>query len=142
MVALEALQPHEFDGFTRELGPAGPVHAMEFQEQLHVLLHGAPRQQGGVLEHVSEVVAIDRDVAGRLRDQLGRDLQQRGLATAGRTDHGDEFAVPNIEGDVDEGGRSVGERLADLAETQGRWGLGVCGGRGLLGDVVHGEGRY
>ena len=66
VVLLEAGQADHLDGRLGQALPLGLVHAPQLGQQLDVLAHRAPRQQRGVLEHVAEVVAVDRDrAAGR-----------------------------------------------------------------------------
>ena len=64
VVPLEPAQADHLDRGLGEGGPLGAVDAAELGQQLDVLADGPPRQQGGVLEHVAEVVAVDRHRAG------------------------------------------------------------------------------
>ena len=65
VVLLEAGQPDHLDRRLGQSLPLGLVDAAQLGQQLDVLADGAPRQQRGVLEHVAEVVAVDRDGARR-----------------------------------------------------------------------------
>ncbi len=93
---------------------AGPPlrDAMNFQGEGGVIQCGSPRHQQVALAHVGgmaqplaggEHLAVDRDIAIRLREQPSNDVQQGALAAAGRADQGDEFTVVDGERDIVEG---------------------------------------
>ena len=61
------------------------------------------------------ILAMEQDLAAVRRFQAGDDAQQRGLATAGRPEQGEQFARGDVEVDVVEGDK-VAECLLDLAD--------------------------
>jgi hypothetical protein len=59
MLVLVAVEPDQLDRFT---GPAFALsfgHVVQFGDQFDIALHGSPRQQRGVLEHVPDRLAVD-----------------------------------------------------------------------------------
>ncbi|MDT4863060.1 hypothetical protein FQZ97_977490 [compost metagenome] len=91
------------------------------REQRVVLEHGVDvalvrRQAGGLL-------AMDADGAGSGLLEAGDQAQAGGLARAGRAEHGEEFAVPDIDGHpVD--GLHIAELAGDLGELNSGGGHG------------------
>ena len=78
--------------------PLGLGHALQLGDQLDVALHGAPRQQRGVLEDVADARSVDVDTYPPVWSlEAGGDAQQRALAAARRADHGDELAGRDVE---------------------------------------------
>jgi hypothetical protein len=109
---LEARQAGELDQGVR--APRGDVarHTTHLGLQQDVLAHPPPLQEGGPLER-------EPDLALRAGDPLAEqlhgaaagphesrnDLEQRGLAAAGRSDDGDELTSLDPHGDAVEGER-------------------------------------
>jgi hypothetical protein len=91
----------------------------------HVVDHAAPLQQQRLLEHHPDVARgierlrrrSDAHFAGIDRVQSGEDLQQRGLAAAGRTDQRDQFAFRDIEGRLRNREKLLAARAIDLAHV-------------------------
>ena len=80
--------------------------------------HG--KQLGEILEHDAAVHAVavdllaaDADLAGGRRDEAGDDVEQRGLAAAGRADDADELGGADVEADVLDAGHLAGGRVVD-----------------------------
>ena len=87
----------------------GGGKAHDLERQSHVLVDGAPREQGGGLEHIAigaveprirRRLAVDGDRPRRRLFEIGDDTQERRLPAARRTDEGDELALHDIEIDV------------------------------------------
>jgi hypothetical protein len=93
---------------------------------------------GDAGDRLDDTFFADQDFTGIVRQQTVDATQQRGLAAAGRTDDGNDFALADIEVDVTE----YFERaviLAEAADANARFGAGgACcvgwaqSGRGLL----------
>ena len=109
--------------------------ARRLQPDGDVFQRGLPGKQRVGLEQVAGLPvergkrrAENVDAAGGRRQQPGRDVEQRGLAAAGRPDNGDEFAVGDLERRaLDRGvGAAAGEteRHRHLAERHRR--CAVC----------------
>ncbi|MNN42007.1 hypothetical protein D3C81_1561590 [compost metagenome] len=91
------------------------------REQRVVLEHGVDvalvrRQAGGFL-------AVDADGAGRGLLETGDQAQAGGLARAGRAEHGEEFAVLDVNGHP-VNGLHVAELAGDLGELNSGGGHG------------------
>ena len=117
---------------------AALFHAFHFQAEFDVLEHRAMGKQRKALEHhrgvaqrrrqVGDVLAGDEDLAlGRLFEAADH-AQRRGLAAAGRPEHGDEFAVLQFGVEIDDRARSariglgnVFEDDVELAHVAGRF---------------------
>ncbi|MCY1178138.1 hypothetical protein D9M73_184770 [compost metagenome] len=91
------------------------------------------REQRVVLEHCVDValvrrqsggfLSVDADGAGSRLLEAGDQAQAGGLAGAGRAEHGEEFAVPDIDGHpVD--GLHLAELAGDLGELNSGGGHG------------------
>jgi hypothetical protein len=105
----------------------------------------AAAAQGGdaLAAETGDVLALDVDLAAGRGVETARDDQQRGLAGAGRTHHGDEFT--GVHGDVDAaqgvhlgdaGAVGAGERSEfehRCVDRQRRTGRGHGSGRGARG---------
>ena len=125
------------------------AHLPDHQAIAHVVRDGHVREQRVVLEHgvdvavvgrqARHVLAVEQDPAGRGQLEPGDHAQGRGLARAGRTEHREELAGPDVE--VDAGDRrDIAVQLADALEPhRGRGRAGAArwcaqGDRGLGGD--------
>ena len=106
--------------------------AVDVEQQPGVGGDGAPRQEAGGLRDEADALgrpgvvrrgAVDGDRAGRRLVEAADQAQQRRLAAAARTEHGDDLAGRHVEVDP-------GERLQRAA-------LGVKG----LGDADELDGR-
>ena len=135
-------------------GPRG-LHrqADDFGRQQHVVENGSPFQQQRLLEHHADVARgierrfriADLDGAAVGVVQPGQNLQHRGLAAAGRADQRDQFAFPDVHGDVGDGEkfRALGPiDLADVAQADeglvGRHASHFCrlaGDEGVVGEI-------
>jgi hypothetical protein len=83
--------------------------ALHLHAVAHIVEHGAPGQQAGVLEHHRAVdarslnpLAANGQRAFVVGQETRDDIEQRGLAAAARPDDGDEFAIVNRKRDVRE----------------------------------------
>ncbi len=80
-----------------------------------VLFDGAPCQQAGLLKHHAETAGSrGAKFAAKIGVEAGRDLQDRGLAAAGRADQRAERSglEPKIEAAHDLDRRAVGRKVA------------------------------
>ena len=102
------------------------VTLAKFVEQFNVLQHGTPRQQGGVLEHVAQIVVgqVVRPVG--VFQQAGRNLQDCRLPATRWAHDGDELALVNIEADVVERMCSVWKNHGHRVERQKSIRAGSC----------------
>src|SRR6478735_3229580 len=94
--------------------PLGLADAAQLQCQLDVLAGGEPWEQGGVLEHEGGAVAGHFKGARRRELQSRHDVQQGGLAAAGRTEEGDELALADGGVDVVQHRGAFAEALAQV----------------------------
>ena len=86
------------------------------------------RKEGVVLEHGVDVALVGRHAFGGLAEDLdvtfsrlletGNEAQAGGLARAGRAEHGEEFALGDIEGHAVDGPHRA-EMAADIHEFDG-----------------------
>ncbi len=81
-----------------------PGYAGQFEAEADVGQHVLPGQQGVVLEHHAtfgtgafDGHAIEGDAPGRGLDETGNQVQQRGLATAGRPESHQQLLGPQVE---------------------------------------------
>jgi hypothetical protein len=137
---LVTVQADDVDGPQRALGPLGGGHPAGLQAQLHVLLHGEPRQQReGLEDHRGLPVAAGQPLAAEQhpalggRDQPGDAAQQGGLAAAAAAEQGHELTLGHVEVDVVEHldgppGRA-GERLAQRPHADQRLAISASGPR-------------
>jgi hypothetical protein len=127
--------------FSNPLRPTRAADAdglvVQLGEQLHVLLHVAPREEGGVLEDVADAVGADVDGAAAGGLESGGDAQQRRFAAAGGSDDGEELAGAHGEVDTVEGDGAVGELHLDVGERHEIPGLREGGGAGGRCDRGH-----
>ena len=79
----------------------------QLQAEGDVLLHGQPGEHAVFLEDDATLragsfdrVAVEQHLAGGRLLEAGQHAHHRGLAAAGRTDHGDEVAVIDVVGDI------------------------------------------
>src|SRR6185436_14896945 len=88
------------------------VPPLQLEGQLHVLGHGSPLEQTGLLERHPVVLiqpsgprrlAVDQDLARRGFGQVGDQAELGRLAATRRADQGDELAGRDDQIDVDEG---------------------------------------
>ena len=86
------------------LGGAAPGQQ---RAEAHVLDHGLPGEERGILEHDTAVGArggdrltVDRHASARRRDEAGERVEQRRFPAARRAEHTDELAARNIERDA------------------------------------------
>ena len=118
LAAAVALEPHERERLARAPAPLGPRHLLHAEPVLDVVLHGHVREERVVLEDRVDVARVGR----QLRDVLAAELdaalvrlleardhaQRRRLAGAGRAEHGEELAAPDLQVDaVDRGDVAV-----------------------------------
>jgi hypothetical protein len=119
----------------RLLGPvtaSGAAHLAHGQAVLDVLPDGQVREQRVVLEDRGDVAlerrrpghvrAAERHRAGGRRLEAGDHAQHRGLARAGRPQHGEELAVRDRQVDAVDRGR-VAELLAEAGQVDRRSGV-------------------
>eukprot|EP01022_Parablepharisma_sp_SALTPOND_P021557 TRINITY_DN427_c2_g1_i1.p1 TRINITY_DN427_c2_g1~~TRINITY_DN427_c2_g1_i1.p1 ORF type:complete len:1458 (+),score=547.10 TRINITY_DN427_c2_g1_i1:21634-26007(+) len=142
-----AIQAHGLEQLQGALGVFGllflevaAIGLDDLQRQQHILQRGAPGQQRGRLEgHADELQRPGHDLAaddhaatiGLL--QARGQLHERGLATAGGADDGDEFACPGLQVDVFHrkfGGAIIGQ--VDVAEID----EGFAHGSGRFSSVL------
>ena len=121
-VILESFQPDQREEIAclRQIGrpfalEPGAMRLHDFQRQHDVGERRPPRQQRRILErHAGDTqgsghgAATDDDRSGGGRPQPGDHLHQGGFAATGRTDHGDEFAVTDLQRCSLQGERAVG----------------------------------
>ena len=95
----------------------------EFEAKADILLDGSPGQERGVLEDEADELAgvygrhaVDGDVALAHWAEAGDELEERGFATAGGTEEGDELAALDGEGDVLKRNGGVAKALGDAGE--------------------------
>ena len=98
------------------LGDAGPA-AGPGQPERHVGLHAQVGEEGRLLRHDRGTAAVRRhvdagagdeasgevDAAGVEALEPGQDAQERRLAAPGRAQHGQEFALADVERDAGQG---------------------------------------
>ena len=147
------LRPRNFPSWTAVQGLPGPLpplvpgHAAHPQPVGDVVHEGHVREQGVVLKdgvdvplegrHRRDVLALEFDASGRRQLEAGDQPQDRGLAGAGRAEHGEEFPVADVQ--VHAVYRDgVPEDLGELAQADrrnlfgsGRGAGGQCFGHGL-----------
>ena len=90
-----------------------------FEAVAHIAEHGAPRQQGRILEHDGAVrtgprhhLAVDQDAAAGRRDQAIDHGEESGLAATRRANNGDELAIHHLQIDaVERHELRIGARL-------------------------------
>ncbi|MCY1506554.1 hypothetical protein D9M68_408060 [compost metagenome] len=89
-------------GFTLGTRPA-----CQFQAEGDIAQHVLPGQQGVVLEHHATLgagavdgYAVEADAPGAGSDEAGDEVEQGGLATAGRAEGHQQLAGAEVEGDV------------------------------------------
>ena len=106
-------QAHLLQRGTRACAAFGLAHARDGERQLHVAQHRLVRYEVIALEHephamvavhvpvaVAELLGgapVYDEVARGVFVQTAYDVEQRGLAAAGRTEHGYKFALAEIE---------------------------------------------
>uniref|UniRef100_A0A8W7P6H0 Glucose-6-phosphate isomerase n=1 Tax=Anopheles coluzzii TaxID=1518534 RepID=A0A8W7P6H0_ANOCL len=101
------VQLHHGQGALDPLGDIGLVHATHFQREGQVFGYGHVREQCVVLEHHADVALVRRhavertltqhDLAGSRGFEAGQHHQAGGLAGAGRTQQGKEFALADVQ---------------------------------------------
>jgi hypothetical protein len=107
------------DGGLRRLG--------ELEREAHVLPYGHVRVQRVALEHHGDVpvlgrlvvhhLATDAQLAGADVLQAGDHVERRRLPAAGRADQDDELPVRDVQVEVIDRERPVGEPLGDVIEN-------------------------
>ena len=137
LAVVQTREPHEFEHLAGTPPPLGLRDLADHQGVLDVLADAHVREQRVVLEdgrdvagvrrRARDVVAVDLDAAaGRLLES-GDQAQAGGLARTGRTEHGEELAVRDLERDLADG-EHVAERPADRMERDRRRGRAGRGG--------------
>ena len=84
----------------------------------------APFEQQRLLKHHADIttgperhiLAADADRAFICRQEIGEDLQDRGLAAARRPDEGNELAIVDLHGDIRDGKHFLVAGLVGLAD--------------------------
>ena len=130
-------QPHAFERFGGTARALLPAHAGQGERQLHVRQDGLVRDEVVALEHETDAVvaervpvpvrvvfggdAVDDQITGVVMVKPADDVQERGLAGAGRSQDGREFVVAETDGHAIKGhlreiARGVG--LGDAFELQ------------------------
>ena len=101
---VETGQVHQREHFTRPHVALRLGHAGKFQAESHIGQHVLPGQQGIVLEHHAALGAgafdrhaIEGDTPGRRFDEAGNQVQQRGLAAAGRAQGDQQLLGPKLQ---------------------------------------------
>ena len=127
---LEPLEAREPDALAHAPRLFGALHAAVLEAQRDVPGDGAPREDGVLLEDVTDLrrdagdgPAVELDRTGRGRDEAAEHVEDGGLAAARRPDDRDEFRVVDLEGDVAHGGDlppSVAEGLREVADDEAR----------------------
>src|ERR1041385_3137775 len=122
--ALEAAEPDELQKSERALPLRRADAAGDFRADQRVGQHRAPGQQAVVLEHEAAIAAraaqrraVEQDGARRRGLEAGDDAQERGLAAAAWSDHGDELA--GLDRDVEIAQRfELAEALAETGDFE------------------------
>src|ERR1700742_3124402 len=88
-----------------------PRYSGDFKRKGDVVEYGAPGKSGLLLKHHADRgmrpldrLAPDRDAAPIAAEQAADNVEQRGFAAAGRSDHSKKLAGPHGEGDIVERG--------------------------------------
>ena len=110
VLVLESAESDAGDGVGCTLGALGLPDAVQFRDEFHVALDGAPLHERGVLEDVTDAVPVHVAGAARVRLEVRSDAQQGRLSATGRSDDRDEFTGTDRERDVVECAGPVGER--------------------------------
>ncbi|MDT4823688.1 hypothetical protein FQZ97_569240 [compost metagenome] len=104
---VEAGQVHQGEHFAGTSLSLGAGHAGQFQTEGDIAEHVLPGQQGVVLEHhaalgagAADENAVEADAPGAGADEAGDEVEQRGLAAAGRAQGHQQFAGAEVEGNV------------------------------------------
>ena len=97
------------------------LHSFHLEAELDVLKNRAMRKQSEALEHhrgvakrrrqVGDVLSGDEDLAFGHFLEAADHAQRRGLAAAGRAEHGDKFAMLDFGVEVDDRPRAAGKGL-------------------------------
>jgi hypothetical protein len=129
IVIGEALQPDQFDKPPRALCTFGGGQLCHFQAESDVLAHRQPREKVELLEYYrarrrgpfNEALRSVNPAAARGFKAV-QDAQQRGLATATRTDDGYKLTLADLKADVTQGFKRraaalSGKRLAHLFDS-------------------------
>ena len=126
----EALQPDQLQQLEHPGLALAAGHAPQPQRQLDVLAHRQPGEQRGLLEHQAGLAA-PHDLTGRGVVEPGDQVEQRGLAAAGRTDQADELPGADLERDAVEGEDGVVPAPEPLADgVEGHTGIAIHGVEG------------
>src|SRR5262245_13680802 len=149
-MAGETLQVDELEQIARAVAPLRTANVgTAFQGEFDIGENRAPRQQRLriLLEHVHDVcgrrhhrLSGERHAAAISTHEACGNLQQRALATAGRTDHRKEASLLELEIDAVERDRlclARAETLADLTELQQRHEALASGGRTRRRSRLH-----
>ena len=99
ITVLEAVEPDHLDEVPRALDALRFRHPDEFERKPDIVGHGAPGECRFFLEHHADRLVRARNRLARngddafvLAEQAADDVEERGLAAAGRADDGQEFA--------------------------------------------------
>ncbi|MNO63306.1 hypothetical protein D3C76_540120 [compost metagenome] len=121
-------QGHHGQGFFGAAVAFGLAHAFYLQAIGDVVQHVHVREQRIVLEHCVDVTLVGRQASGL--DPLDADrtagglleacdqAQAGGLARAGRAEHGEEFAIDDVDADLVDG-LDLAEGAGNLGELDG-----------------------
>jgi hypothetical protein len=127
LVREDVLAAGEVVALEQRGGPSAGLPARDtvhLQPEDDVLQDRPPRHQQVLLQDVADrpvrvargVGPVDQDPAFRGGEQTGDDVEQRGLAAAGRSDEGDELAGLRVEVDAVQDERAVAVALPDAVD--------------------------
>ena len=122
---LEPAELHQLEHLLHASLPSRPAPTEHLERQRHVLRHGAPVVEHGILKHDPVVVVEPRPMrrlavhehAARARlDEVADDAQDGRLAAAGGADQRNELTRLDLEVDVHERSRPGPKRLRHAAD--------------------------
>ncbi len=131
IAAGKIMQLHQAQDLQHTLVAVRCVDFLHAQAEGDVLFHGHVGEQGVALEDHADaaflraqrddVLPVEDDLAGIHRGQAGNAAQQSGLATTGRAEEGDEFALADLAIDVAEHRRAGVAFLQVLDADVAHW---------------------
>ena len=125
ILVLVAREPDQGEQIAGAGAACGHGQAEDFRGKEHVVDDAAPLQQQRLLEHHADVAGgierlrarADRHRARIPGVEAGENLEQRGLAAAGRADERDELARLDVEARLRDGEKVRPARAVDLAHA-------------------------
>src|SRR5258708_20679267 len=100
IMVFETLQADQLDKFVGTFLAFAIVLTLAFQTKNHVLRHGAPRHEAGILKHHPTIRAwaghghtVNGDVARGRLEQTVAELNKRGFAATPGPDDSDDLAL-------------------------------------------------